>query len=197
MIRWNMIRKANTGLHYLESVGFESGCSGAAIFEQLQQLSVPQGNTFSDNLRLLLYSPVVYITTAIKGQEPTQAADIEKQTFAHEVFIKIQRYSEAYTLALRDPARLEREGAPNFMINRTQFATSGKPGQTLHALLIILEVRHAKVILLFGTVALLSVGVGVIIGMSSRDVNVGVGVTAGLFQFLTMLQWSYIWAARR
>lgn len=70
MIRWNMIRKAKNGLYYLEFVEFESGCSGAAIFEQLQQLSVPQCNTFSDELRSLLYSPVVYITTAIKVVEP-------------------------------------------------------------------------------------------------------------------------------
>lgn len=68
--RWNIIRKAKNGFHYLEFVEFESGCSGAAIFEQLQQLSVPQGNTFSENLRTLLYSPVVYITTAVKVVEP-------------------------------------------------------------------------------------------------------------------------------
>lgn len=65
-----MICKAKNGLYYLEFVEFESGCSGAAIFEQLQQLSVSQGNTFGDKLWSLLYSPVVYITTAIKVVEP-------------------------------------------------------------------------------------------------------------------------------
>lgn len=65
-----MIRKAMNGLYYLESVEFESGCSGAAIFKQLQQLSVSQGNACSDKLWSLLYSPVVYITTAIKVAEP-------------------------------------------------------------------------------------------------------------------------------
>ena len=113
------------------------------------------------------------------------------------MFIKSRRYSEAYTLALRDPARFEREDAPNFLINHSQFATSGRPDQIIHALLVVQELQHAKVILLFGAVAVLSVGIGIIVGRSSRDVNVGVGVTAALFQFLTMLQWSYIWVARR
>jgi hypothetical protein len=62
---------------------------------------------------------------------------------------------------------------------------------------VVQEIRHVKVILLFGALALLSVGIGVIAGRSSRDVQIGLGVTAGLFQVLTMLQWSYIWAARR
>lgn len=113
-----------------------------------------------------------------------------------EVFIKNRRYSEAYTLAFRDPSRLEGKDAPNFLINRSQFSTNEGSGQPIHALLVVREIRHAKVIFLFGVLALLSVGIGVVAGRLSRDVNIGVSVTAGLFQLLTMLQWSYIWVAR-
>jgi hypothetical protein len=60
-----MIRKSKNGLYYLELVEFESGCSGAAIFEQLQQLRMSQDSACGN----LLYSPIVYITTAIKVVE--------------------------------------------------------------------------------------------------------------------------------
>jgi len=65
-MRWNVISKAQNGLYYLELVEFESGCSGAVVFEQIQQLCLPQRKTLSDRLSSLLYSPVVYTTTVTK-----------------------------------------------------------------------------------------------------------------------------------
>jgi hypothetical protein len=65
-MRWNIIRKAENGLYYLEFVEFESGCSGATIFERIQQLCLPRKRIFSDRASSLLYSPIVYTTTVIK-----------------------------------------------------------------------------------------------------------------------------------
>ncbi|CAD0110882.1 unnamed protein product, partial [Aureobasidium uvarum] len=192
--RWNIVRKAKNGLYYLEHADFEPGCSGAIVFAQFQQLSLPQSRAVEHKMASLLYSPVVYIITAIKGQASTDSNDVETQTLIQEVFLKSQRYSEAYTLALRHPARLK--DTPNFLVNRAQFSVS-RPDQMIHALLVVQEVRHAKVLVLFGALALLSLSVGCMVGWATRDANMGVGVSAGLFQFLTMLQWSYIWVVRR
>jgi hypothetical protein len=110
--------------------------------------------------------------------------------------VKNKRYSEAYTLALRYPARLEKERAPDFLINRAQFDASRRCEQVMHGLLVVQEIRHAKVAVLFGALAFVSVGIGCLVGWLSGEVDVGVGVAAGLFQLLTMLQWSYVWATR-
>jgi hypothetical protein len=110
--------------------------------------------------------------------------------------VKNKRYSEAYTLALRDPARFEKEGTPNFLINRVQFAAGRECEQIIHGLLVVQEIRRAKVFVLFGVLALLSVGIGCLAGWLSGQCDVGVGVAAGLFQFLALLQWSYVWVNR-
>ena len=110
--------------------------------------------------------------------------------------MKNKRYSEAYTLALRNPARFEKEETPNFLVNRTQFEASRRCEQLIHGLLVVQEIRRAKVVVLFGILALLSVGMGCLAGLVSGKVDVGVSVAAGLFQFLTILQWSYIWVIR-
>lgn len=110
--------------------------------------------------------------------------------------MKTKCYSEAYTLALRNPARFEKEKTPNFSVNRAQFDASQKCEQIVHGLLMVHEIRHAKVVVLFGTLALLSVGMGCLAGSMSGEVDVGVGVAAALFQLLTMLQWSYVWVTR-
>jgi hypothetical protein len=65
-MRWNIVRKAKNSLYYLESVEFESACSGASVFEQIRRLCLPQRNILSYRLSSLLYSPVVYTTTVIK-----------------------------------------------------------------------------------------------------------------------------------
>jgi len=210
--RWNIIRKAEHGLYYLDCVEFESGCSVTMIFQQIQNLCLPQKKAFSDRTLPLLCSPVVYTTTVIKVREPcvilahyltllegrnsNESKDIEAQSPACEVFVKSKRYSEAYTLALRDPARFEKTKTPNFLVNRTQFDASQRCEQIIHGLLVVQEIRHAKVVLLFGALALLSIGIGCLAGSTSGKVDVGVSVAAGLFQFLTMLQWSYIWVVR-
>jgi hypothetical protein len=110
--------------------------------------------------------------------------------------VKNKRYSEAYTLALRKPARFEQERTPNFLINRAKFDAGRKCGQIIHGLLVIQEIRRAKVVVLFGALALFSIGMGCIAGWLSDKANVGVAVAAWLLQFLTMLQWSYLWATR-
>jgi hypothetical protein len=122
--------------------------------------------------------------------------DIEAQSSVYEVFVKNKRYSEAYSLALRNPARFEEEEAPNFLVNRAQFDASRNCEQIMHGLLVVQEIRHAKVVAIFGVLALLSVGIGCLVGWLSGEVGAGVGVAAGLFQLLTMLQWSYLWATR-
>jgi hypothetical protein len=131
-----------------------------------------------------------------QGRNSTESKDIEACSPIREVFVKNKRYSEAYTLALRNPARFEKEKTPNFLINRAHFDTSRNCEQIMHGLLVVQEVRHAKVVAIFGVLALLSVGMGCLVGWLSREVDVGVGVAAGLFQLLTMLQWSYLWATR-
>jgi hypothetical protein len=131
-----------------------------------------------------------------KGRNSTMSKDIEAQSPVQEVFVKNKRYSEAYTLALRNPARFEKEKTPDFLINRAQFVASRKCEQIMHGLLVVEEIRHAKVVLLLGALALLSVGIGCLVGWLSGEVDLGVGVAAGLFQLLTMLQWSYLWATR-
>ena len=65
-IRWNIVRKAENGLYYLEFVEFEFECSGAIVFEQIRQLCLPKRKCFSDRVSSLLYSPVVYTTTLTK-----------------------------------------------------------------------------------------------------------------------------------
>jgi hypothetical protein len=70
-MRWNIVCKAENGLYYLEFVEFESGCSGAIVFQQIQQLCLPQRKAFSDRVSSLLYSPVVYTTTVIKVTKST------------------------------------------------------------------------------------------------------------------------------
>lgn len=122
--------------------------------------------------------------------------DVEACSPIHEVFVKHKRYSEAYTLALRNPARFEMEGTPNFLISRVQFAAGRECGQIIHGMLVVQEIRRAKVVILFGVFTLLSVGMGCLAGWLSGEVDVGVGVTAGLFQFLALLQWSYVWVTR-
>lgn len=209
---WNIISKANSGLYYLELVEFESGCSGPIVFEQIRQLCLPQRKTFSDRASSLLHSPVVYTTTVIKviklcflfahdltlleGLNSTERKNIEIQSRIHEVFVKTKRYNEAYTLAIRNPSRFETGKTPNFLMDRTQFEGSRKCEKVIHGLLVVQEMRHAKVVVLFGVLALLSVGMGCLVGLVSGKVELGVSVAAGLFQFLTMLQWSYIWVIR-
>jgi hypothetical protein len=68
-MKWNVVRKAANGLYYLHFVEFESGCSGAIVFEQIQQLYLPRKNKLSERLSSLLYSPVVYTTSVIKARE--------------------------------------------------------------------------------------------------------------------------------
>jgi len=65
-MRWNIIRKAENGLYYLEFVEFESGCSGAIVFGKLQQLYLSRKKAFREELAALLCSPVVYTTTVVK-----------------------------------------------------------------------------------------------------------------------------------
>jgi hypothetical protein len=65
----------------------------------------------------------------LKGGDSTGCRDIEAQSLNHEVFLKNKRYSEAYTLALRNPARFEKERTPNFLINRAQFDVGRNSGQ--------------------------------------------------------------------
>jgi len=110
--------------------------------------------------------------------------------------VKNKRYSEACTLAIRNPVRFENEKAPSFLIDRAQFGASWKREQVIHGLLVVQEIRHAKVAIFFGALALLSIGMGCLAGLVSGKVDVGVSVAAGLFQFVTMLQWSYIWVVR-
>jgi hypothetical protein len=121
---------------------------------------------------------------------------MEARPPVQEVFIKNKRYSEAYTLALRKPARFEKDKTPEFLINRAQFDAGRNGGQITQGLLVVQEIRRAKVVVLFGMLALLSVGMGCLAGWLSGEVDVGVNVTAGLFHFLALLQWSYIWVAR-
>jgi len=132
----------------------------------------------------------------LKGCHPTGSKDIEAQSPVFEVFVKNKRYSEAYTLALRDPTRFEEEKTPGFLVNRAQLEAGQKHEQLIHGLLVVQEIRHAKVVVLFGALAILSIGIGCLAGLTSGKVDVGVSVAAGLFQFLTMLQWSYIWVIR-
>jgi hypothetical protein len=122
--------------------------------------------------------------------------DIEAQSPVREVFVKNKRYSEAYTLALRNPVRFEKEKTPDFLVNRAQFDASRHCEQIIHSLLVVQELRHAKVVVILGVLALLSVGMGCLVGWLSGEIDVGVGMAAGLFQLLTMLQWSYLWATR-
>jgi hypothetical protein len=68
-MRWNIVRKAENGLCYLDFVEFESGCSGVTVFEQIRQLCLPQKKTLGYPVSSLLYSPVVYITTVFKVRE--------------------------------------------------------------------------------------------------------------------------------
>jgi hypothetical protein len=68
-VRWNLVRRAENGLCYLDFVEFESGCSGATVFEQIRQLCLPQRKTLGYPVSSLLYSPVVYITTVVKVRE--------------------------------------------------------------------------------------------------------------------------------
>jgi hypothetical protein len=131
-----------------------------------------------------------------QGCSLTEIRDVEAQSAVHEVFVMNKRYNEAYTLALRDPARFEDKKSPNLLINRAQPDTGRNRRQNIHGLLVVQEVRRAKVIILFGVLALSSVGMGCLAGWLSGEVDVGVSVTAGLFQFLALLQWSYIWVAR-
>jgi hypothetical protein len=65
-LKWNIIRTAENGLYYLELLELESGCSGAVVFKQLQQLCLPQRKALVDRMSSFLYSPVVYTTTVIK-----------------------------------------------------------------------------------------------------------------------------------
>jgi hypothetical protein len=88
------------------------------------------------------------------------------------------------------------QGTPNFLINRAQLDADRDSEQVIHGLLVVQEIRRAKVVILFGALALLSVGMGCLAGWLSGEVDVGVGVTAGLFQFLALLQWSYVWVTR-
>jgi hypothetical protein len=67
-MRWNIVRKAENGLYYLDSAVLESGCSGAIVFQQIQQLCLPQRKAFSDRMSYLLHSPVVYTTSVIKAR---------------------------------------------------------------------------------------------------------------------------------
>jgi hypothetical protein len=132
----------------------------------------------------------------LKGGDSTGCRDIEAQSLNHEVFLKNKRYSEAYTLALRNPARFEKERTPNFLINRAQFDVGRNSGQGIHGLLVVQEIRRAKVVVLFGVLTLLSVSMGCLAGWVSGEVDVGVGVAAGSLQFLALLQWSYVWVTR-
>lgn len=131
-----------------------------------------------------------------QGRNLTERRDIEAQSAVHEVFVMNKRFNEAYTLALRNPARFEKERTLNFLINRAQFDVGRNSGQGIHGLLVVQEIRRAKVVVLFGVLALLSVVMGCLAGWLSGKIDVGVGVTAGLFQFLALLQWSYIWVTR-
>jgi hypothetical protein len=65
-MKWNIIRTAENGLYYLELLELESGYSGAFVFEQLQQLCLPQRKALVDRMSSFLYSPVVYTGTFIK-----------------------------------------------------------------------------------------------------------------------------------
>jgi hypothetical protein len=65
-MRWNIVRKAENGLYYLEFVEFEAGCSGAIVFQRIQQLCLAQKRSLNNRVSSLLYSPVVYTTTVIK-----------------------------------------------------------------------------------------------------------------------------------
>jgi hypothetical protein len=65
-MRWNIVSKARNGLYYLEFVEFKPGCSGATVFEQIQQLCLPGEKVLSERLSSLLYSPVVYTSSFIK-----------------------------------------------------------------------------------------------------------------------------------
>jgi hypothetical protein len=112
------------------------------------------------------------------------------------VFIKNKRYSKAYTLALRNPTRFDQERIPNFLVTRARFDVGRNHGRGKHGLLVVQEIRRAKAVVLFGVLALLSVVMGCLAGWLSGEVDVGVGVTAGLFQFLALLQWSYVWVTR-
>jgi hypothetical protein len=147
-------------------------------------------------IRRLSLSSMAHDLTFAKGRKSTESKNIEAQSPVYEVFVKNKRYSEAYTLALRNPARFEKEKTPDFLVNRAQFDASRKFEQIIHGLLVVQEIRHAKVVAIFGALALVSVGIGCLAGWLSGEVDVGVGVAAGLIQFLTMLQWSYLWATR-
>lgn len=126
-----------------------------------------------------------------------ESKDAEAQPTVREVFVKNKRYSEAYTLALRDPVNFGEEMIRNFLVNRTRSDAGRKCERTIRGLLVVQEIRRAKVVVFFGALALLSVGIGCVAGLVSGKVDQGVSVAAGLFQFLTILQWSYIWAARK
>jgi hypothetical protein len=68
-LEWNIVRKAENGLYYLQFVEFEAGCSGTTVFEQIQQLCLPQRKAFSDRVSSLLCSQVVYTGTFVKVRQ--------------------------------------------------------------------------------------------------------------------------------
>lgn len=113
------------------------------------------------------------------------------------MFVKSKHYSATYTKAIRDPASLKEENTTSFLVNRMHLGRKVTSDQVFHGLLVVQELRHAKVIAGFAALAIISIGMGLVIGCASGQADIGIGVTASLLQLLTALQWSYIWAARR
>jgi hypothetical protein len=101
-LKWNIIRKAENGLYYLEIVELESGCSGEVVFEQIQRLCLPKRNSCSLSHRgaSLLYSPVVYTTTVIKVRE-LKFLSAHGLTFARDVTRLRARISKSSLRAMK------------------------------------------------------------------------------------------------
>ncbi|CAD0052355.1 unnamed protein product, partial [Aureobasidium pullulans] len=140
------------GRYYLDHVEVEAKDTEASIFIKVQQLC--SSSTKSLSWLFVLHDPVVYSATAVPvGLDSVVRTSNDTEAQTCEVLIKSKRYSEAYTLALRQPAELGNT-TPDSLTSRLQFGADPGSDQVMHALLVIQEIRRAKVVIVFGALSL-------------------------------------------